>query len=60
MEICGYFTLFAANIIGSIFSVPLLVKKKGPKTAIPFGPFLILGFLVVFFLQVQILNLVII
>ena len=54
------FTLFVANIIGSIFSVPLLVKKKGPKTAIPFGPFLILGFLVVFFLQVQILNLVII
>jgi prepilin signal peptidase PulO-like enzyme (type II secretory pathway) len=27
---------------------------------IPFGPFLILGFLVVFFLQTQILNLVIV
>lgn len=54
------FTLFAANIIGSVVSVPLLAKKKGVKATIPFGPFLILGFLVVFFLQAQILSLVII
>ena len=54
------FALFAANIIGSIVSIPMLMKKKGIKTAIPFGPFLILGFLVVFFLQTQILNLVIV
>jgi len=52
------FALFAANIIGSLASVRLLIKKKGTKTAIAFGPFLILGFLVVFFLQEQILNLV--
>ena len=54
------FALFAANIIGSIASVPLLIKKKGAKAAIPFGPFLILGFLIVFFLQAQILSLVVI
>lgn len=52
------FALFAANIIGSVFSLPLLMKKKGIKKAVPFGPFLILGFLVVFFLQAQILSLV--
>ena len=54
------FALFAANIIGSFVSIPLLMKKKGVKATIPFGPFLILGFLVVFFLQTQILNLVMI
>lgn len=54
------FALFLANIIGSITSIPMLLKKKGTKTTIPFGPFLILGFLVVFFLQVQILNLIVI
>ena len=52
------FTLFVANIIGSVFSLPLLMKKKGVKATVPFGPFLILGFLVVFFLQTQILSLV--
>ncbi len=52
--------LFAANIIGSFASIPVLLKKKGAKTAIPFGPFLILGFLVVFFLQTQILNLIVV
>lgn len=52
------FALFAANIIGSFVSVPMLLKKKGTKATIPFGPFLILGFLVVFFLQAQILSLV--
>lgn len=52
------FALFMANIIGSIVSFPLLLKKKNTKTAIPFGPFLILGFLVIFFLQTQILSLV--
>ena len=54
------FTLFTANIIGSIASLPILAKKKDTKTAVPFGPFLVLGFLVVFFLQAQILSLVII
>ncbi len=51
------FTLFMANIIGSVFSLPLLMKKKDTKKVVPFGPFLILGFLVVFFLQAQILSL---
>ena len=55
------FALFAANIIGSVISVPMLAfgdKKK--QTKIAFGPFLILGFLVVFFLQAQIFKLVMI
>lgn len=52
------FTLFVANIIGSVFSLPLLMKKTGVKATVPFGPFLILGFLVVFFLQTRIISLV--
>ncbi len=52
------FTLFISNIIGSFVSIPFLMKKRGAKMTIPFGPFLILGFLVVFFLQAQILSLI--
>lgn len=52
------FCLFASNMIGSLVMVPVLAVKKKKHAMIPFGPFLILGFLVVFFLQSAILNLV--
>ena len=52
--------MFLANVIGSVVMLPVAVKKKKKNMVIPFGPFLILGFLVVFFLQTQILNLVIV
>lgn len=52
------FALFVSNIIGSVISLPILIRAKNRKMTIPFGPFLILGFLVVFFLQSQILQLI--
>ncbi|MBQ9683892.1 prepilin peptidase [Candidatus Saccharibacteria bacterium] len=52
------FALFISNIIGSVISLPILIRVKNRKMTIPFGPFLILGFLVVFFLQSQILQLI--
>lgn len=52
------FCLFAANIIGSIVMLPLTVVKHEKHMMVPFGPFLIMGFLVVFFLQDAILKFV--
>lgn len=38
--------LFAANLIGSLTVIPaMLVGKVGRKTSVPFGPFLITGFI---------------
>ncbi len=45
------FCLFGSNIIGSAVMLPVLAVKRKKHAQIPFGPFLILGFLVVFFLQ---------
>ena len=45
-----FITLFIAAILGLIFSVPnLITKKSSLKTAIPFGPFLILASIIYFF-----------
>lgn len=50
------FCLFGANMIGSIIMLPVTVAKKEKHAMIPFGPFLIIGFLVVFFLQSELLR----
>ncbi len=42
-------TLFAANMIGTIIMVPFTLMRGKKQARIPFGPFLIAGFLVVFF-----------
>ncbi len=52
------FTLFAANVIGSVVMLPVSIVKRDRRMQIPFGPFLILGFLVVFFCRSFFLNLV--
>lgn len=45
------FCLFGSNMIGSIIMLPVVATKKEKHVMIPFGPFLIVGFLAVFFLQ---------
>lgn len=50
------FAMFAANILGCVVMMPVALLKKDSKMRIPFGPFLILGFLVVFFLQTEIIK----
>lgn len=49
--------LFLAFIIGSIFVLPMLIRKqKGMKDAIPFGPFIIVGAVLVFFFGFEIMK----
>ena len=50
------FCLFGSNMIGSVIMMPVVAAKKEKHAMIPFGPFLILGFLVVFFCQHAIIN----
>jgi prepilin signal peptidase PulO-like enzyme (type II secretory pathway) len=52
----AFFCLFAANFLGSLASIPTLLKRK-KQHKIHFGPFLILGFLIVFLAQDLILSL---
>lgn len=52
------FCLFGSNMIGSLVMVPVTAIKKEKHAMIPFGPFLIAGFLVVFFLQDAIIKFV--
>ena len=52
------FCLFGSNMIGSVVMVPVTAAKKEKHAMIPFGPFLIAGFLVVFFLQDAIIKFV--
>ena len=52
------FCLFGSNMIGSVIMLPVMTAKKEKHLMIPFGPFLIAGFLVVFFLQDAIINFV--
>lgn len=52
------FCLFGSNMIGSVVMLPVMAAKKQKHAMIPFGPFLIAGFLVVFFLQDAIINFV--
>jgi prepilin signal peptidase PulO-like enzyme (type II secretory pathway) len=48
--------LFISNVIGSIVMVPVTTVKRQKHAMIPLGPFLILGFLVIFFWQSEILG----
>jgi leader peptidase (prepilin peptidase)/N-methyltransferase len=50
------FCLFGSNMIGSVIMLPVTVAKKEKHAMIPFGPFLIAGFLAVYFLQDAIAN----
>lgn len=57
----AFLTLFLANLLGTLTILPTLIHKtrkkiKTPKK-IPFGPFLILAFLIVFLLQTPITTL---
>ncbi len=51
------YALLAASVIGSLVSIGLMVlKRKGLKETIPFGPFLMLGFLLIYFYQEPLLQ----
>ncbi len=50
------FCLFAANVLGCIIMVPVVMLSKKKDHKIPFGPFLILGFLLIFLVQANILE----
>ena len=45
------FCMFVSNIFGCITMAPIALIKKKKGMQIPFGPFLIIGFLVVFLIQ---------
>lgn len=48
----AFLCLFTSNLLGTIFALPQLTRKnKHRQRKIHFGPFLILGFLAVFFAQ---------
>jgi len=48
--------LFLASILGLIFVIPSLIKKtKKLTTQIPFGPFIVLGSILFYFLKKNIL-----
>ena len=53
----GLIALIAAYLFGSIVSIILLLKKKATrKSAIPFGPFLVIGTIIAIFYGNQILE----
>ena len=55
----AFFCLFAANLLGSLVMLPMMkMKKKNMRMRVPFGPFLLGAFMIIFLLQTQILNLV--
>ena len=41
--------VFLSNMMGSVVMLPVAIRKKKKRMMVPFGPFLILGFLVTFF-----------
>lgn len=52
------FCLFLSNMIGSVIMLPVTIAKKKKHAMIPFGPFLIVGFWIVYFFQSYFLDFV--
>lgn len=53
----AFIALFMANLIGCLIVIPaMILGKMTRKTRVPFGPLLILGFLVAFFFGESIFN----
>ena len=53
----GVLLIFLANLIGCLVLLPLMVTKRvGRMTKVPFGPFLILAFIITFLFGRQILD----
>lgn len=52
-----FFVVFAANLLGSLYIGVLKISKKLHQKSIPLGPFLIIAFILVFFLQDWLINL---
>ena len=48
--------MFLANVIGSVVMLPVAVKKKKKNMVIPFGPFLIVAFWLIYLAQGPILR----
>ena len=49
--------LFVAFLVGAVFGLGLIFKgKKSMKSRLPFGPFLIVGFLVSYWFSEPIMN----
>lgn len=52
-----FLTIFLSFILGAIISIFLLITKiKGKKDPIPFGPFIILGFMITLFWGEKLIN----
>ena len=56
----GVMCVFISNLIGSFVCVPIAISKKNKKMKIPFGPFLIIGFWLVFLAQNLIMSMIVI
>ncbi len=54
----GIFAMFLANILGCLSFLPSAIRKKDMNLRIPFGPFLIAAFWIVYMTQGFIFNLV--
>lgn len=53
----SFLALFAANLIGTLIVLPAMIKGKVQKnTKVPFGPLLIIGFLLAWFFGYMIIN----
>lgn len=49
--------LFIGSIVGTFLSIPfILIGKLKKKSTIPFGPFLVIGAIIVYFFGAQIIN----
>ncbi len=49
--------LFLASLLGTVYSLPMMFTKKiGPKSRIPFGPFLIMAAIIVQLFGTSIIN----
>ncbi len=54
------FAMFLANFLGCVTCLPSSLKKKDMNMKIPFGPFLIAGFWIIYMIQGWVFNLVMI